>query len=218
MKGQKSIRAILSTCVMCRRHEARRITTSQPVLPEPQVKDTAVFETTGVDMAGLLFLRDGQKVWVCLYTCVVYRAVHLELASSLLTYSFIQTLRRFVARSGRAAIVYSDNGTNFVGIDNAFVHLEWEKISKHCAIEQIEWRFNPPAAAWWGGWWERLIRLLKQLLCKTLGKASLTYKELERLLCDCESVINSRPLCPRISQIWHLYVSVGPQGSRTSGL
>ena len=92
------------------------------------------------------------------------------------------------------AIVYSDNGTNFVGLDNDFVHFEWEKISKHCAIERIDWRFNPPAAAWWGGWWERLIRLLKQLLCKTLGKASLTYKELKTALCDYESVTNSRPL------------------------
>ena len=61
-------------------------------------------------------------------------------------------------------------------------------------IERIEWRFNPPAAAWWDGWWERLIRLLKQLLFKTLGKASLIYEELEMVLCDCESLINSRPL------------------------
>jgi hypothetical protein len=72
--------------------------------------------------------------------------------------------------------------------------LECDQIFKYCATERIEWRFNPPAAAWWGGWWERLIRLLKQLLCKTLGKASLTYEELETVLCDCESVINSRPL------------------------
>jgi len=37
----------------------------------------------------------------------------------------------------------------------------------------------------------RLIRLLEQLRRKTLGKASFTY---ETVLCDCESVINSRPL------------------------
>jgi len=62
---------------MCRRHEARHITASQPVLPEPRVGDAAVFETTGVDMAGPLFLRDGRKVWVCLYACAAYRSVHL---------------------------------------------------------------------------------------------------------------------------------------------
>jgi hypothetical protein len=194
LKGRKSIRAILLKCVRCRRHEARRITTSQPVLPEPQVRDAVVFETTDVDVAGPLFLRYGRKVWVCFYTCAVYRAIYLELALLLSTDSFIQTFRRFVARCGRPAIVYSDNGTNFVGLGNAFAHLEWEQIFKHCAIERIKWRFNPLAAAWWGGWWERLIRLLIQLLYKTLRKASLTYEELETVLCDCESIINSRPL------------------------
>ena len=62
------------------------------------------------------------------------------------------------------------------------------------AIERIDWWFNPPTAAWWGSWWEHLIRLLKQLLKKTLGRASLTYEELETVLCDCKAVINSRPL------------------------
>ncbi|XP_054287608.1 uncharacterized protein LOC129003337 [Macrosteles quadrilineatus] len=45
-----------------------------------------------------------------------------------------------------------------------------------------------------GGWWERLIRLLKQLLRRVLGRASLTYEEFLTVLCSCESVINSRPL------------------------
>ena len=167
---------------------------SQPALPEPRVRDAVVLETTGVDMTSPLFLRDDRKVWVCLYSCAVYRAVHLESASSLSTDSSIQMSRIFVARRRRPAIVYSDNGTNFVGTDNVFGYLECERISKHCAIERIDWRFNPPTTAWWGGWWERLIRLLKQLLRKTLGKASLTYEELVTLLCDCELVINSRPL------------------------
>ena len=117
--------------VICRRHDTRHITASQPALPEPRVWDAAVFETTGVEMAGPLILRDGRKVWVYLYTCAVYRDVHSELPSSLSTDSFIQKFRTFVARRGRPAIIYSDNGTNFVGMDNAFGHLEWEKISKH---------------------------------------------------------------------------------------
>jgi len=138
LKGRKSIRSVLSKCVICRRHDARHIIASQPALPEPRVRDAAVFETTGVEMAGPLFLRDGRNVCVCLNICALYRAVHLELASSLSTDLFIQTFRRFVARRGRSANVYSDNGTNFVGTDNAFGHLEWEKISKHYAIERID--------------------------------------------------------------------------------
>lgn len=194
LKGRKTVRAILTSCVICRRYEARSVSTSTPALPEPRVRDAVAFETTGIDLAGPLHLRDNSKVWICLYTCAVYRAVHLELTSSLSMDSFLQTFRRFVARRGRPSIVYTDNGGNFVGTNNAFSQLDWDKISKYSAAHQIDWRFNPPTAAWWGGWWERLIRLLKQLLRKTLGKASLTYEELETVLCDCEAVMNSRPL------------------------
>ncbi|GFX93937.1 integrase catalytic domain-containing protein [Trichonephila clavipes] len=46
----------------------------------------------------------------------------------------------------------------------------------------------------WGGFWERLIGLVKRTLRKTLGKTSLNYEEMYTVLCDCESLINSRPL------------------------
>lgn len=56
------------------------------------------------------------------------------------------------------------------------------------------WKFNPPSALWWGGWWERLIGMVKDLLKRMLGPACLDAEEFYTVLCDCESVINSRPL------------------------
>ncbi|GFY68488.1 putative RNA-directed DNA polymerase from transposon X-element, partial [Trichonephila inaurata madagascariensis] len=41
---------------------------------------------------------------------------------------------------------------------------------------------------------EVIVRVLKKLLRRTLGNAVLTTEELQTVLCDCESVINSRPL------------------------
>ncbi|XP_055951658.1 uncharacterized protein LOC129987740 [Argiope bruennichi] len=110
------------------------------------------------------------------------------------TESFLLALRRFISRRGRSKIIYCDNGTNFVGASNALRDLNWKQIIDDTSISPIQWKFNPPTASWWGGWWERLIGILKSLLRRVLGRASLTSEEMITILCDCEAVINSRPL------------------------
>ncbi|KAJ8968120.1 hypothetical protein NQ317_003181 [Molorchus minor] len=76
----------------------------------------------------------------------------------------------------------------------SFKTIDWSKIEEYSVVERIKWKFNPPGAAWWGGWWERVIRILKNLLRRQLGKASISFEELYMIICDCEAVINSRPL------------------------
>ncbi|XP_026328599.1 uncharacterized protein LOC113236652 [Hyposmocoma kahamanoa] len=39
-----------------------------------------------------------------------------------------------------------------------------------------------------------MVRIMKEMLSKVLGRASLTLFELQTVLCDCEAIINSRPL------------------------
>ena len=191
---RKVIRSVLSKCVTCKRHKVKQMQCEPPPLPSHRVRDAAIFETVGVDFAGPLFLREGGKAWICIFTCAVYRAVHFELATSLSVEGFLECLRRFVARRGRPLRIVSDNGTNFVGTRNVFNKLNWGKIMKHSSASQIEWFFNPPSAPWWGGWWERLIGVLKTILRKVLGKASLSYESLMTILCDAEAIMNSRPL------------------------
>lgn len=67
-------------------------------------------------------------------------------------------------------------------------------LSSFLATNRIKWKFIVPAAPWWGGWWERLIRSVKSALRKVLGKTSLSAEELTTLLTEVEAVINSRPL------------------------
>ena len=54
-----------------------------------------------------------------------------------------------------------------------------------------------------GGQFERLIGLIKASLYRNIGKAQLTWAELEKLLLDIEIVLNSRPLTYMEEQIDH---------------
>lgn len=116
----------------------------------------------------------------------VYRSIYLESITSLSTHGFLLAFRRFVAQRERPNTVYSDIGTNFIGAKNVFEKIDWKYI-----FSRIQWKFIFPAAAWWGGWWERIVKIVKNLLRRVLDRASLGFEELSSALCDVESVINS---------------------------
>ncbi|CAL1273138.1 unnamed protein product [Larinioides sclopetarius] len=194
LRGRKTVQRVINQCIRCKKYTSKEIKTIPAPLPEDRVRDALVFEVTGVDLAGPLYLKNGNKAWIVLFTCAVYRAIHLELIQSLSTDGFLLGLRRFIARRGRPRKMYSDNGTNFIGADNLMASLDWKKITQETSILRIQWSFNPPTASWWGGFWERLVQLVKKILRRILGRASINFEELNTILCDAEAVINSRPL------------------------
>jgi len=86
-------------------------------LPRDQLQEAVPFSKVGVDYFEPImvkYVRKQEKCYGCLFTCLVTRAVHLEVAKSLETESFINALRGFIARRGPSSDVYSDKGTNFV--------------------------------------------------------------------------------------------------------
>ncbi|XP_035218646.1 uncharacterized protein LOC118191899 [Stegodyphus dumicola] len=106
----------------------------------------------------------------------------------------MQSLRKIIARRGRPSIINLDNGTNFMGTNNLFQKINWKEVDGKTTIKKIKWKFNPPTSAWWGGWWKRLIRIIKDMLKSILGRTSLGYEELLTVLYEVETVVNSRPL------------------------
>ncbi|GFX18132.1 integrase catalytic domain-containing protein [Trichonephila clavipes] len=194
LKGRKTIKEVIKTCIICKRFNAKPISVSEGLLPQDRLKDTAVFEIIGLDLAGPLFLKNGEKNWILILTCAVYRAIHLELLTSVSTESVLLGLSRFIPRRGRPSAIYSDNGTNFKGAYRLYQKVNFEKFNNVETLNQISWKFIPPQAPWWGGFWERLIGFVKSTLRKTLGKTSLNHEEMYTVRCDCESLINSRTL------------------------
>lgn len=90
------------------------------------------FTRTGVDYFGPIEVevaRRREKRYGVMFTSMASRAVHIDVAASLSTDSFLMTWRRFVARRGLPKEMLSDNGTNFRGAaaDQAIKELDNEE-------------------------------------------------------------------------------------------
>ena len=170
-----------------------------PPLPEFRVKECSPFTYTGVDFAGPLYVKNHsgpqQKVWICLYTCCVTRAIHLDLVPSLTASAFMRSLRRFSARRGTPLLMVSDNGKTFKSAAREITKLMNDPgVKQYFANARMKWTFNLEKAPWWGGIFERLVRSVKRCLKKTIGGATLTYEELLTVVVEVEMILNCRPL------------------------
>ena len=58
----------------------------------------------------------------------------------------------------------------------------------------IVWENIPEKAAWFGGFYERLVGPIKNCLKKSLGKSKLNFNELLSVLHEIELILNSKPL------------------------
>ena len=111
------------------------------------------------------------KVWLCLYTCCVVRAVHVDILFDLSVQSFIRSFNRFAARRGTPRKLVSDNGKTFTAAAKALKAIsENEAVSKLISGFKIEWQFNIERAAWWGGLFERLISSVRDVYARSLER------------------------------------------------
>ncbi len=198
-KGRQIVKSVLHNCPTCKKFRATKGTQITAPLPLDRIQESSAFEITGVDFAGPLFVSDkSEKVYIALFTCSVTRAVHLELVSNLTAENYLLAFRRFISRRGLCQVIYSDNAKTF---KKAQVELEklWKMTTDPIVLnfygtKGIKFKYIVERAAWWGGFWERMVKITKISLRKVLGKALLCMEELQTVLVEIEAIINSRPL------------------------
>lgn len=112
-KGRIEVKRVLNKCIGYRRWKAKPF--KLPTMhnyPSFRVTRSRTLSRVGLDYLGPVSVKietGDAKRWIALFTCLATRAVHLKLADSL--ESFLNTFRRFVARSGE--IILSDNVGQF---------------------------------------------------------------------------------------------------------
>ena len=209
LNGRNYIRSVLKNCVICAKYRAKTSEQLMGQLPSVRLKPEKPFLKSGVDYAGPFALKASSgrgiktiKGYICLFVCLVTKAVHLEVVTSLSTKSFIAAFDRFISRRGPCSELYSDNGTNFRGAETELADMFskaskfYKEVSHTLVSKGTTWTFIPPSAPHFGGLWEAGVKSVKSHLRKVMGEHKLTYEEMFTFLCKVEACLNSRPLYP----------------------
>ena len=101
-----------------------------------------------------------KHIIICLFTCGLSRAVHLEVVQDPSVETFLQAFRRFAARKSLPRLLLSDNASTYVSAAKELQQLfTSHKLEESLSTKDVQWRFIPKRAPWYSGFWERLIGL-----------------------------------------------------------
>ena len=159
VNGRQAVKKVLRDCFICGRRQASVAQQKMEGLPKDRITPSRPpFTYIGVDCFGPFSVKRGRshvKRYGVLFTCLAIRAVNIEVAGSLDTASFVNALRRFIARRGQPEEMRSDNGGNFVKGEKELREAvrDWNQSQIHEFLLQrnIKWTFNPPAGSHHGG-------------------------------------------------------------------
>ena len=187
LKGRMEVKTVLSRRLVCRRQEGPSFCLPRmPPWPKERVAQSKPFQYIGLDYLGPLLVKEGSevvKVWVCLFTCLTIRAIHLEWVMNLTPDKFLSCLRRFVARRGKPQLIICDNAPQFKVVKTA-IDRQWhqvmldEEVRHYISEGGVRWQFTTALAPWKGRYYERLVGLVRRSLRKSIGQKHFTLEQL----------------------------------------
>ena len=164
--GNKVIRSLTRKCVVCRKQAARPKPQMLGQLPPERITPGSIFDKVGVDYAGPVLIKYGYvrkptvvKAYICVFVSLSVKAVHLELVTDLTSEAFIACLKRFISRRGLPSLIWSDNGTNFIGAARELKELyqflrqtsTQDDVMHYLGDKGITWKFIPQHVPHFGG-------------------------------------------------------------------
>ena len=121
LKSSKS--SSQAECLTCIKHQGGPYKVKPMALwPKIKFNESSAFTHIGLDYFGPLYVKNGtirSKAWVCIFTCIAVRAIHLELVEDVTAAQFLDCQRRFIVRRGKPDEIISDNAPQFKVAKNA---------------------------------------------------------------------------------------------------
>jgi len=104
----------IRNCIVCKKSRGKTLDQKMSDLPKDRLEPSPPFTYCAVDYFGPFYVkvrRSEVKRYGALFTCLVSRAIHLEVVESMDTDSFLNAYLRFVGRRGPVRQLRSDRGT-----------------------------------------------------------------------------------------------------------
>ena len=205
-KGRQTVKSILRQCIPCRKLNNYSFAYPKPgdYLPE-KVNFVKPFNHVGIDFTGNFHVKFGDtfvKMYLLIYSCLNTRAVHIDILPSMNCQQFLLAFIRFVNAFTIPSKIFSDNANTFLmGMGILSDSFSTDDFSEYLRKNNIVHYRIPLYSAWVGSFWERLIRVIKSSIYKTVGKRKLEYFQFLSLISDVENSINNRPLTYRDDDI-----------------
>ena len=184
-RGLTAVKAEINNCTICKKYNALAYKYPKVAdMSKHQMNLVKPFNHVGVDYMGHFWVKDEVsggtvKMFVLIFTCLNIRTVYFELLPDMSTRNFVLAFQRFCNMYSLPQILYSNNAKTFIKggsiLESSLQAKEFQDELERLDIRHIR---IPLYSAWVGSAWERLMRVLKNCLFKTIGRSRLSYFEL----------------------------------------
>ena len=195
-QAPKLAKQIRNGCTLCKLRDRQPLTQEMGRLPMERLRPAPPFNYTMLDLFGPFIIRGevqkrvSSKAWGVIFTDMVARAVHIEIACGYDTNNFMMALRRFAGIRGWPQKIFSDPGSQLTCADKEIK----DALFKTGSENGMQWIIGTPDSPWHQGPVESLIKTVKRALKLSINEQRLSATELLTVFTEAANLVNERPL------------------------
>jgi len=196
------VRRVIRNCVKCLKLNSRCIGNNQNVYRNFRMSPKEVpFAYVFIDYAGPWKIKTDSgnaKVWLLLITCCWSRAGNIKICRSLNVQDFLRAIQLHIYEMGLFHFCSSDLGSQICSgtkiISNFLDDMETKTYLQDHGIQHLEFSNYPKGNSTLGSLIEAMVKQVKLLINKSIGKNVLVYADFEFMVTKVTHLINRRPV------------------------